>query len=64
MEQALASSTDFLTPLEVAHRLAVGERSVRRWIAEGQLPIVRFGRSVRVPMYQYKAFVAQRSSAA
>ena len=62
MESSLASAADFLTPLEVAHKLAISERSIRRWIAEGQLPIVRFGRSVRVPMYQYKAFVAQRSA--
>jgi excisionase family DNA binding protein len=33
---------------EVAHRLQVSERQVRRWIADARLPAVRLGRAVRV----------------
>jgi len=32
----------------VADRLQVSKRTVRRWIAEGRLPVVRLGRAVRI----------------
>ncbi len=38
----------FLTVAQVAERLQVSERSVRRWIAADVLPVRRFGRCVRV----------------
>lgn len=28
----------FMTPIEAARRLEVGERTFRRWLAEGKLP--------------------------
>jgi excisionase family DNA binding protein len=34
---------------EVARELRVSERTVRRHIAAGDLDVIRFGRSVRVP---------------
>jgi excisionase family DNA binding protein len=37
-----------LTVPDVAQRLQVSERAVRRWIAEGRLPAVRLGRAVRI----------------
>lgn len=40
--------SEYLTAREVAKRLNVSSRSVRRWIAEGTLPGVRFGRQYRV----------------
>jgi len=40
---------DYCTPREVAARLRVNERTVRRWIAENKLPAVRLaGRLLRV----------------
>ena len=33
---------------DVSTRLRISEREVRRWIAEGHLPVVRFGRAVRI----------------
>src|SRR4051812_1113641 len=33
---------------DVADRLRISEREVRRWIAAGRLPVVRFGRAVRI----------------
>jgi excisionase family DNA binding protein len=37
-----------LTAQDVAQALNVSERSVRRWIATGELPVVRLGRTVRI----------------
>jgi len=37
-----------LTVADVASALQVSERAVRRWIAEGRLPAVHFGRAVRI----------------
>lgn len=37
-----------LTARDVAQSLNVSERSVRRWIATGELPVVRLGRTVRI----------------
>jgi excisionase family DNA binding protein len=33
---------------QIAERLQVSVRTVRRWIAEGALPVVQLGRAVRV----------------
>jgi excisionase family DNA binding protein len=39
----------------------VTERTVRRWISDGELPTVRFGpRCVRVPRDAYERFVQTR----
>lgn len=43
------STHDYLTISEVAARFRVSERTVRRWIANGEIPAVRKGRSVRIP---------------
>lgn len=37
-----------LTVSETAELLAVSEKTIRRWIAAGRLPAVRFGRLVRI----------------
>lgn len=41
---------------EVAARLKVSERSVRRWIAEGRLHSHRFGRAVRISEEDLRKF--------
>jgi excisionase family DNA binding protein len=43
-----SNPSPLLTAAEVAKRLNIGLRSVRRMIAEGRLPVVRLGRMVRV----------------
>lgn len=40
---------DYLDAAEVAARLGISLRSVRRRIADGSLPSVRIGRAVRIP---------------
>ena len=46
-----------LTVAQVAERCQVSPRSVRRWIDEGDLPVVRLGRSVRVSENDLAAFL-------
>jgi excisionase family DNA binding protein len=44
---------EYRTAAEVAADLGVSLRTVRRWIADGELPAVKIGRSVRVPRSAY-----------
>ena len=41
-------ATSFLTTREAAERLKVSQRTVRRWIAQGYLQIIKLGRTVRI----------------
>ena len=50
--------TAFFTIAELAERLNVCERTVRRWIALGLLPVHRFGRTVRISQADLAAFLA------
>jgi excisionase family DNA binding protein len=43
-----AVPTRMVSPAEAAEMLGVAERTVRRWIAAGRLPVVRVGRTVRI----------------
>lgn len=38
----------FFTPAEVATRFRLSLRTIRRWIATEELPVMRFGRAVRI----------------
>ena len=50
-----------LTIQEVAEILSVGERTVRRWIAEGELDALRVGpRNVRIPVASVERLVGAR----
>jgi excisionase family DNA binding protein len=51
------SLTRFYTVAQVAELLAVSTRSVRRWIAAGELSAHKFGRQVRISEINLKAFV-------
>ena len=48
----------FFTIAEVAERLGVSTRTVRRWIEDLELVAHRFGRAVRVAETDLKAFLA------
>jgi excisionase family DNA binding protein len=50
----------FLTIAELAERLNVCERTVRRWTKSGALPIHRIGNIVRVSDADFAAFLALR----
>ena len=47
----------------VAKALAVSERTVRRIIASGELPIVRLGRSVRIRQLDLDALIGRQLQA-
>ena len=47
---------------ETAEHLHVSERTVRRLIADGDLPVVRFGGTVRVRPEDREAFVRKHLS--
>jgi excisionase family DNA binding protein len=42
---------------DTAQRLGVSARTVRRWIDEGQLPIHRLGRQIRITEADLIAFI-------
>ncbi len=50
--------TDFHTISEIAERLKVSPKTVRRWIARGDLVTYRFGRQIRITEADLNAFVA------
>jgi excisionase family DNA binding protein len=39
-----------LTVRQVAENWQVSERTIRRMIADGRLPVIRLGRAVRIPL--------------
>lgn len=41
-------STTFLTIQEAAEKLKVSERTIRRWIKQGNLPAFKIGKTVRI----------------
>ncbi|MER3387940.1 MAG: helix-turn-helix domain-containing protein [Microcella pacifica] len=44
------ASPQYVTIATAAERLSVSEKSVRRWISQGELPAVRVaGRLIRIP---------------
>jgi len=52
--------TRFYTVSQVAALLAISSRSVRRWIAAGELLAHKFGRQVRISEIDLRAFVEWR----
>ena len=57
-EAAGGSTVDqLLTVLEVAGVLNVGERFVRRLVAERRITVVHVGRHIRIPMSAVSAFI-------
>jgi len=57
------SMTRFYTVAEVADLLVVSTRSIRRWIARGELLAHKFGRQVRISEIDLRAFVERRRAA-
>ena len=45
---------------DVAEQLGVSSKTVRRWIAAGELPVHHFGRQLRISEADLAAFIAQR----
>ena len=53
-------SDQLLTVKQVAERLATSEKTVRRLIDAGELPVIRFGRLIRVAPADLDCFIAAR----
>jgi excisionase family DNA binding protein len=53
----------FIAIVDVAARLDVCERTVRRWIKAGALPVHRIGALVRISEADFAAFLALRREA-
>lgn len=49
-----------LTIPEVAERLQVSIKTIRRWIASGDLPTVRLGHQIRIQPKDLDIFLRQR----
>jgi excisionase family DNA binding protein len=50
----------FYSVERAAQQLDVSPKSIRRWIASGDLPVHRFGRSIRIAEADLVAFVKTR----
>jgi excisionase family DNA binding protein len=51
-----------LRPEDVQKILRVGRSKVYEMIAEGELPILRIGRAVRIPRRELERWIAERTS--
>lgn len=49
---------------EVAERLGLSERTVRTWVSQRRLPVVRLGRAVGVSEAALARWIAERSEEA
>ncbi len=56
----MPSAHPLLDVLDIAKRLGVSTKSVRRMIARGELPIHRIGRLIRVSELDYHNYVVER----
>jgi excisionase family DNA binding protein len=51
-----------LKPAEVCELLGMSKSKIQRMIANGQLPVIRVGGNVRIPMDQLRAWVREMSN--
>ena len=51
----------FLTAKEIANILKISKALAYRLVSEGQIPSVRFGKTVRVPKLAFDAFVQEKT---
>ena len=49
-----------MTKADVSQRLQVSIKTIERWMASGDLPSHRFGKSVRISAADYRAFVEKK----
>jgi excisionase family DNA binding protein len=61
--RSVAATTNFSTIADIADRLDVSPRTVRRWIERGDLVVHRLGGVVRIAESDLRAFLAAHRSA-
>jgi excisionase family DNA binding protein len=59
---ALDTGEQLLRPEDVQRILRVGRSKVYEMIAEGELPVIRIGRAVRIPRGELERWIAERTS--
>ena len=59
----IAMNKLLLRPAEAAEAIGIGRSKVYDLIASGDLPSIRIGGSVRVPVDELKAWIARRVAA-
>lgn len=59
MMSAPPKPAEMLTKIEVSQRLQVSIKTIERWMASGDLPVHRFGKSVRILTADFRAFVGK-----
>ena len=57
---ALETADRFLTILEIAQEDRVSVKTVRRWIASGELPAYKLGRQWRISRRDHQHFLRDR----
>jgi excisionase family DNA binding protein len=60
-QSAYDSKTRLLTVADVALMLGIRPGTARLWIAQRRLPVVRLGRSVRIPMAAVTALIERNT---
>ena len=50
-----------LTVAETARRLGLRESTIRAWVAQRRIGVVRLGRAVRIPLEEIERLVAEGS---
>ena len=58
----MSDSKTFYSIAEVAEKLSMSQKSIRRYIASGQLGYVKLGTSYRIPVAALEAFINQQNS--
>lgn len=63
-DECLAAATSVLTdsPMRIkkfAGRIDMAEKTVRRWVAEGKIAHIRYGRSIRIPLSELNRLAAE-----
>lgn len=58
----ISSDKMLLTVDEVCHRLSLSRATVCRMMASGELPTVRLGRSVRIPVDRLQELIRARET--
>ena len=53
--------TELLRPHEVQMLLRIGRSKVYEMIAQGELPVVRIGRAVRIPRRELERWIAEHT---
>jgi len=53
-----------LRPMEAAELIAVGRSRIYEMLASGELPSIRIGRSVRVPLMELRKWVSEHQATA